>query len=227
MTANKQHTSIVLDGPAGVGKSTVAKELARTLKFDYVDTGAMYRVATLLAMEEGIPLDVSQQQKIMDLVAAKPFSFHLTPEGMKIFFGQRDITEAVRSPQVSRNVSVVAAFPAVRQGLTNLQRQYAQEGDVVMDGRDLGTVVIPEATFKFFLTASLDTRAYRRFLELKAMGLKVDLDTLKSELALRDRLDSSRQHAPLAKADDAVVMDTSNSTIDQVLTKIISVINHP
>lgn len=227
MTANKKHTSIVLDGPAGVGKSTVAKELAKTLKFDYVDTGAMYRVATLLAMEAGIPLEVSQQQTIADLVAAKPFSFHLSPGGMKIFFGQRDITEAVRSPQVSRNVSVVAAFPAVRQGLTTLQRQYAQEGDVVMEGRDLGTVVVPDATYKFFLTASLDTRAHRRFLELKAKGLKVDLETMRSEIALRDRLDSSRQHAPLSKADDAVVIDTSSLSIDQVLKKIISVINHP
>ncbi|MGI6362494.1 MAG: (d)CMP kinase [Bacillota bacterium] len=214
--------SIVFDGPAGGGKSTVAKAVARQLGFTYVDTGAMYRGVTLLALEQGIPIDLPHQQEMLAATNTADFSFIFSGEELRIFHGSRDITEAVRSREVTGKVSYVAALPEIRQGLTALQRQMARSRNVVMEGRDIGTVVLPDADYKFFLTASPEVRAGRRYKELVAKGMAVDPDTVLADMVKRDQLDSTRQYAPLRKAEDAIEIDTSGREIDEVVNLVLS-----
>lgn len=214
--------SIVFDGPAGVGKSTIAKAVARQLGFTYVDTGAMYRGVTLLALEQGIPIDSRHQQEMLAAANTADFSFIFSGEELRIFHGSRDITESIRSREVTGNVSYVAALPEIRQGLTTLQRQMANSRNVVMEGRDIGTVVLPDSEYKFFLTASPEVRAGRRHKELVAKGVAVDPETLLADMVKRDQLDSSREHAPLRKAEDAIEIDTSGLEIDEVVNLVLS-----
>lgn len=215
---------IVFDGPAGVGKSTIAKTIALELGYAYIDTGAMYRAVTLFALENGVAIDTLNQQALLDLVLNEPFKFVFTGGSLRVYHGNRDITTAVRSQLVSQNVSSVAAMPAVRAGLTDLQRKMAANANVVMEGRDIGTVVLPGADYKFYLTASAEIRAKRRFLELKAQGIEIPLEAIQAEIEARDKLDSSRLHAPLRKAEDAIEIDTSNLDIPEVLARILSYI---
>lgn len=215
---------IVFDGPAGVGKSTIAKTIALELGYAYIDTGAMYRAVTLFALENGVAIDTLNQQALLDLVLNEPFKFVFTGGSLRVYHGNRDITTAVRSQLVSQNVSSVAAMPAVRAGLTDLQRKMAASANVVMEGRDIGTVVLPGADYKFYLTASAEIRAKRRFLELKAQGIEISLEAIQAEIEARDKLDSSRLHAPLRKAEDAIEIDTSNLDIPEVLARILSYI---
>lgn len=215
---------IVFDGPAGVGKSTIAKTIALELGYAYIDTGAMYRAVTLFALENGVAIDTLNQQALLDLVLNEPFKFVFTGGSLRVYHGNRDITTAVRSQLVSQNVSSVAAMPAVRAGLTDLQRKMAASANVVMEGRDIGTVVLPGADYKFYLTASAEIRAKRRFLELKAQGIEIPLEAIQAEIEARDKLDSSRLHAPLRKAEDAIEIDTSNLDIPEVLARILSYI---
>jgi cytidylate kinase len=221
----QDYVSVVFDGPAGVGKSTIAKAIALKLGFDYVDTGAMYRAVTLFAMENGLDLSLPHQQQMLDLVLDEPFRFIFSEEGkLRIFHGSRDLTDAVRTREVSRHVSYVAALPWVRKGLTELQRQMAAKANVVMEGRDIGTVVMPNATYKFFLTASPDTRAQRRFLEMTDRDQSLGVESIRDEIIARDTLDSSRTHAPLVKAEDAIEIDTSCLSIHEVVALILSYI---
>lgn len=209
---------IAIDGPAGSGKSTVAKAIAKKLNITYMDTGAMYRAVTWFALEE--KLDLENSMSLKD--AADRIELEITP--MQIFVGGRDVSEAIRMPEISRNVSVVSMDAYVRERMVDLQRKIASGQSVIMDGRDIGTVVLPDASYKFFLVADPKERAMRRLLELEAKGIVSSLDEMTEEIIRRDNLDSSRDVSPLKKADDAIEIDTTHLTIQGVVDKILSYI---
>ncbi len=221
-----RHKSVVLDGPAGVGKGTIAKALARRLGYQYIDTGAMYRTAALLALEHDIPPEQPHEHEIARLVLAHPFLFVFDGPLLRVFHGDREVTDDIRTAEVSYLVSPVSALAAVRKGLTDLQRQMASQGNVVMEGRDVGTVVLPDASHKFFLTASDDIRADRRYLELQQKGVEISPQQVRKDLARRDHLDSTRKLAPLQQAKDALVVDTSNMSIEEVVNCILGKIGN-
>lgn len=212
---------IAIDGPAGAGKSTVAKRVADSLGLAYVDTGAMYRGVTLLGMRSGISPD-TDEAKLLELVRSAELRFEPGRAGLLVYLNGEDVTRAIRQPDVSRQVSYYARVPSVRQLLTLLQRELAVAGGIVMEGRDIGTVVLPDADKKFFITASARERARRRQRELQQQGYRVELEDLVREIETRDRIDSSRSVAPLRVAPDAVVIDTSNLTVDEVVARIIA-----
>lgn len=202
---------IAVDGPAGAGKSTVSKICASRLGYTYIDTGAMYRAVALKVLLSGKTLD---ENLISDI------DIKLDEFG-KIFLDGGDVTREIRTPEVSRGASDVAKFGFVRKKLTQLQRDMAKRGKVIMDGRDIGTQVLPNADLKIFLTATVDERARRRFEELKAKNFAADFDQIKKDIALRDKQDSEREIAPLAQAADAILLDSTNLTIEQVVEKIL------
>ncbi|MCF7926122.1 MAG: (d)CMP kinase [Candidatus Izimaplasma sp.] len=206
-------TQIAIDGPAGAGKSTIAKMVAKELSFQYLDTGAMYRAVTYFAIEENINLkDPNSFRFVKDLT----FDF----KHNHIFLNGKDITNKVRTHQVSNNVSDVAAIKLVRQYLVEKQREIAEAKDIVMDGRDIGTKVLKNADYKFFLTASIEQRAKRRYNENLEKGIDTDFDKLVQEIKRRDDIDSNRKINPLRPADDAVIIDTSSLNQNQVLQLI-------
>ncbi|MBE3588720.1 MAG: (d)CMP kinase [Thermoanaerobacteraceae bacterium] len=212
--------AIAIDGPAGAGKSTVAREVARQLGFLYIDTGAMYRALTLKALRLGInPADEPALEAL-----ARESRIALTAgsgDGCRIFLDGEDVTEAIREPEVSRHVSLVARVPGVRSNMVRRQREMAENSAVVMEGRDVGTVVLPGAQVKIFLTASPEERARRRQRDLLAKGHHLPLEQLIQEIRERDRLDSSREVAPLVPAPDAWIIDSSHLHTDQVVEMII------
>lgn len=210
---------IAIDGPAGAGKSTVAKSLALRLGYKYIDTGAMYRAITLLALENEIAMN--NEASLTKLAQEAEISFTpLTLSENLVFLEKRNITREIRTNQVNAHVSLVSKIAGVRYALMLKQRHLAKEGGVVMDGRDIGTVVLPTADLKIFLTASLTIRADRRLAELNTKGESVDYLKIKENLETRDTIDSCRQVAPLKKAEDAYEIDTSTLTVDQVVNKI-------
>ncbi|MDU2066517.1 MAG: (d)CMP kinase [Sporomusaceae bacterium] len=210
--------TVAIDGPAGAGKSTVAKVLASRLNYTYVDTGAMYRAIAWQALEQGIDKnDIAVAAKLTELAEQTTVTLRPSGDGLEIFVGEIDITAAIRTPQVTSFVAEVAKVAGVRAALLSQQRRMAASGGVVMDGRDIGTKVFPEAEVKVFLTASVETRAKRRHAELAAKGYEVELAQLAAEIAARDKLDSERACAPLVQAEDAVYLDTSELTIDQAV----------
>ncbi len=207
---------IAIDGPASSGKSTVAKIIAKQLGYTYLDTGAMYRSATFLALKNGI--EVSNQEKIVELLESNPIRFGRDENGEQlVFVGECDVTLPIRDNQVTNKVSAVAALPLVREKLVHLQQEIAQAGGIVMDGRDIGTVVLPQAELKIFLIASVEERALRRFKENTERGIETDLETLKEEIAARDFKDSNRAISPLKAADDAITFDTTGVSIEGVV----------
>ncbi|NQJ71815.1 (d)CMP kinase [Streptococcus suis] len=207
---------IAIDGPASSGKSTVAKIIAKDLGYTYLDTGAMYRSATYLALTNGV--EVTDQDRIVDLLAQNPIRFGRDDDGQQlVFVGDEDVTLPIRDNQVTNNVSAVAALPLVREELVRLQQEIAQAGGIVMDGRDIGTVVLPQAELKIFLIASVEERAMRRFKENTERGIETDLETLKEEIAARDYKDSNRTVSPLKAADDAITFDTTGVSIEGVV----------
>lgn len=207
---------IAIDGPASSGKSTVAKIIAKDLGYTYLDTGAMYRSATYLALTNGV--EVTDQDRIVDLLAQNPIRFGRDDDGQQlVFVGDEDVTLPIRDNQVTNNVSAVAALPLVREELVRLQQEIAQAGGIVMDGRDIGTVVLPQAELKIFLIASVEERAMRRFKENTERGIETDLETLKEEIAARDYKDSNRAVSPLKAADDAITFDTTGVSIEGVV----------
>lgn len=210
---------VAIDGPAGAGKSTVARLVARKMGYRYVDTGAMYRALTLFALREGIPCD--DADRVAKLAARADIVMNGDGPVPSVILNGEDVSDAIRQPEVSRHVSLVARIPAVREQLTELQRQMAAAGRVVMEGRDIGTVVLPHAEHKFFVTASPEERARRRQREMAAAGQEVDLETLAREIARRDFIDSTREVAPLKPAPDALVIDTTGLTIEQVVERIV------
>jgi len=209
---------IALDGPAGAGKSTIAKQLAARLDYVYIDTGAMYRAVTLAALEQS--LDLNNGEVLGELM--KSLDIRLTPgeNGQRVFIGDREVTDAIRSIEITNNVSFVARQKEVRAALVTAQRKLADQGGIVMDGRDIGTVVLPNAELKVFLTATVEERAARRHRENIARGMDSDITVLQEEIALRDKRDSEREVSPLRQADDALYLDTTEMTIDQVVVRL-------
>ena len=206
---------IAIDGPAGAGKSTVSKICAAKLGYTYIDTGAMYRAVALKCNEQGA---MSNAELIESVV--KDIDICLDSSA-RVFLDGREVTKEIRTPEVSRGASDVAKLGFVRKKLTELQREMATQGNVIMDGRDIGTQVLPNADLKIFLTASVDERARRRFEELKEKNLAADLDKIKKEIILRDKQDSEREIAPLAMADDAILLDSTNLSIEEVVAEIL------
>lgn len=214
-----QALQIAIDGPASSGKSTVAKLLAKKHGYTYLDTGAMYRAATFLALKEG--LDLEDTSAIVAMLDACPISFGRNTGGEQlVYVGETEITDAIRQPDVTQAVSTVAALPAVREKLVQQQQALAQEGGIVMDGRDIGTTVLPQAQVKIFLVASVEERAERRYKENKTRGILTDLEVLKAEIAERDYKDSHRAVSPLQPAEDAIHFDTTGVSIDGVVAFI-------
>ena len=210
---------IAIDGPASSGKSTVAKIIAKDFGYTYLDTGAMYRAATYIALKNQISPDEPTQ--LLELLEQYPISFGRAENGEQlVFVGDVDVTNPIRENEVTNTVSAFAAIPAVREKLVALQQEIAQQGGIVMDGRDIGTVVLPKAELKIFLVASVDERAERRYKENLSKGIKTDLETLKEEIAARDYKDSHRETSPLKQAEDAIYLDTTGLSIIEVVEKI-------
>ena len=214
--------NIAIDGPAGAGKSTVAKLVAKSLNYIYIDTGAMYRALTFKAIELGI--DLNNQNLLNDYL--KNHSIELINEGgfQRVEVDGINISDKIRTPEVSNNVSLVSSHPLVRKTMVEIQKNLAIDSNVVMDGRDIGTNVLPNAEIKIFLTASIGERARRRYTELLEKGYDANLENIKNEIALRDKKDQERLINPLKMADDAILLDTSSLTIGQVVEKILDTV---
>ena len=210
--------NIAIDGPAGAGKSSVAKAVAQKLGFIYVDTGALYRSIGVNALRSNIETD--NAQAVTKMLPSINVELKYVDGAQRVILNGDDVSEAIRMPEASMAASNVSAIPAVREFLLDLQRNMAATNNVIMDGRDIGTVILPNAQFKFFLTASAEVRADRRFKELTEKGLTVDYKALLDEIIQRDYNDSHRATAPLKQADDAILIDSSNMTIDEVITFI-------
>jgi len=211
---------VAIDGPAGAGKSSVARMVAERLGYLYIDTGAMYRAVAWKVIQSAIP--ISDQSKITALAKTLDIRFEIG-ETQRIFADEEDVTEAIRTPEATRLSSPVSAIRGVRNRLVELQRKMAEDGGVVMEGRDIGTVVFPHAQVKVFLTASATERARRRTDQLKGMGIEADVNKIAAEIAERDLRDSSRKHAPLKQAPDAMLLETDNMSVEQVIDAIIAI----
>lgn len=216
---------IAIDGPAGAGKSTVAKRLAKRLGFLYIDTGAMYRALTLKAIETNT--DVNDTQRISELANSTVIDLKNEAEdgSLKVFLDGRDVTAQIREPRITKIVSDIAKIKEVRQVMVKLQRNLGEQRDSILDGRDIGTVVFPEAKKKFYIDAQAQERASRRYKELKELGQDVTLKDVEKDLLNRDTIDSSRDFAPLKMAEDAVYVDTTTMTIEEVVETLILEIN--
>ncbi len=216
--------TIAIDGPAGAGKSTIARLLAKNMGILYLDTGAMYRAMGLKVLEKG--KDPRNREDVIPLLSSTDISVELDREGQKVFLDGREVTDKIRTQEISRAASDVGTIPEVRQKLVELQRKIAEKVSLVMDGRDIGTYVIPNATLKIFLTATPEERARRRWNELKEKGIESNYDTILQEIISRDANDSNRSFAPLRKAEDAVLIDTTNKKIEQVIQEIEDLLNN-
>ncbi|CCI87782.1 (d)CMP kinase [Lactobacillus gigeriorum] len=212
---------VAIDGPASAGKSTVAKIIAKRLSYIYIDTGAMYRACTVIAKNHN--LDYGDEKGILEAVASDGIEFKTEGGEQLVYSAGKDISLEIRTPEISANVSQVSALPGVREEMVSLQRKMAGSTNVVMDGRDIGTTVLPNAEVKIFLVASARSRAERRLLDLKQRGIKSDqtVEEIEADIAARDYKDSHRAVSPLKKADDAVEIDTTNMTIEEVVQSIL------
>ncbi len=208
---------VAIDGPAGAGKSTVAKELAKALNYTYIDSGAMYRAITLKIIKNNV--DINNITDVLDLLKTTDISF----KGRKMLIDNKDVTKEIRSSKVDRLVSKVSTIPEVRQILIANQRKISIDKDIVMDGRDIGTVVFPDATVKIFLTASVEERAKRRTEENLDKGITNSYEEVLSEIINRDSTDSHRDISPLRQAEDAILIDTTNKTVKGVVDEILSI----
>lgn len=215
-----QRLNIAIDGPAGAGKSTVAKAVAARLGIRYLDTGAMYRAMALWCLRQGVP--VHDAKAVEAALPAADIAVRYTDAGQRVLLFAEDVTDGLRAPELAMAASAVSAHPAVRMRLTELQRQVAAQYDVVMDGRDIGTNVLTDTPYKFFLTASVRERAKRRFKEMRARGQDAGtIEDMEREIAERDYNDSHRAFMPLRRADDAVLIDTTGMTVEAVAGEIL------
>ena len=213
---------IAIDGPAGAGKSTIAKQVARRENLIYIDTGAMYRAMSLLMLQNGIPLN--DAEKIGQECSRAQIDISYENGEQAVFLNGENVDAFLREERVGNAASAVSAVPRVRERLVQLQRELAESADVVMDGRDIGTVVLPDADLKIFLTASSRFRAERRYRELQEKGIEADLKTIQRDIEERDHRDMTRETSPLRQAEDAVVIDSSMMTVDEVIQNILDLI---
>ncbi len=213
--------SIAIDGPAAAGKSTVAKQVAKILNCVYIDTGAMYRAITWYALSKGV--DPKDEEKVTALLPEIDLSLHL--DG-KVVVNNQDITKEIRTTEVADNVSYIASYKKIRLHLVELQRKISKNVSVVMDGRDIGSYVLPHADVKIFQVASVETRAVRRYKENLEKGINCSIEEIEENLRKRDYIDSHREFAPLKKAEDSFVLDTSNMTIDEAVNAIIKIVKN-
>ncbi len=210
---------IAIDGPSASGKSTTAKLVAKKLNYLHIDTGAMYRAVTLYFLENKIPLNNPTQI----FTSLRSINLQLMTDG-KLLLNKRDVSERIREESVTKFVSEVSAIPTVRDKMVDLQRELSKNHDVVMEGRDIGTRVFPQADFKIFIVADVKVRSQRRYLEMLGKGEECSYESVLKDLIRRDETDSTREHSPLMKADDAIVIDTTALTIDEQVKKIIEII---
>lgn len=213
--------TIAIDGPAGAGKSTVARAVAQIMGYVYIDTGAMYRAIAWKALTQQVRRD--DDEAIIAIARAIKIELKNGTHGLEVFANDQEVTEAIRTPQVTAFVATVAKIPGVRVALLSLQRQLAASGGAVMDGRDIGTQILPTADVKIFLTATVEKRAKRRQQELLAKGYNIDIAKLQQEIADRDKVDFERECSPLVQAADAVLLDTSDLTAEQVVQTILTI----
>lgn len=213
--------AIAVDGPAGSGKSTVAKLVAGKLGIIYVDTGAMYRTVALYCMKKKIPLE----EEAAVVAALEGLNMRIRPEteGQRIFLNEEDVTEKIRTAEIGKAASTVAAYQKVRERMVQMQQKMAEEHSVIMDGRDIGTVVLPDAEVKIYLDAGVEERVRRRVGELAAKGESADLKEIKKMIVQRDYNDMHREHSPLKKAEDAVTLDSTSMGIEEVLQRILDI----
>lgn len=216
-------TQVAIDGPGGAGKSTIAKAVAKELGWIYVDTGAMYRAVGLSALKRGLSIR-QQQAEVEAMVPSLDIQLRFSEGCQRIFLDGEDVSETIRTPEVSLAASDVSAISKVREALLERQRQLAETENVVMDGRDIGTVVLPHARVKLFLTASAEERARRRHRELAAKGEEVPFEQVLADLCYRDKQDSTRAAAPLRMAKDAVLVDTTGLSLEQSTAKVLELI---
>lgn len=213
---------VAIDGPAGAGKSSIAKAVAKKLGFVYIDTGAMYRAVAVYAIENGI--EIKEESFTDDVLDNIQIDISYDESGQKIFLCKKDVSERIRMADASIAASNVATIPKVRLKLVELQRKLAKKSSVIMDGRDIGTYVLPDAEVKIFLTASVEERAKRRLKEMLEKGQEADFEKVKKDIEYRDKNDSERKFAPLKQADDAILVDSSDMTIDEVIERITKII---
>jgi len=211
----KTKIAIAIDGPAAAGKSTVAKMVAQSLSYTHIDTGAMYRALTLSALLERLQLD--DEARIAELLSKTTIELVQAADGQRVYLNGSDVTQGIRSQEVTNNVSYVAKHPIIRKEMVKRQQELAKEQGVVMDGRDIGTHVLPDAEVKFFLIATVEERAKRRYEENIRKGIYSTLKELQQEIEQRDEIDSKRETAPLIKADDAIELDTTSLSIHDVV----------
>lgn len=215
-----KHVSIAIDGPAGAGKSTVAKIVADKLGFQYIDTGAMYRAYTLKILDNGI--DPEDEISVLKLLDSTDIDFR----DNRIFLDETQVDEEIREGRITKNVSFIASYKAVREKMVRLQQSMSTRKSVVMDGRDITTVVLPDADFKFFITATAEERGRRRYLELLGKGVEgITLEDTIEDIRRRDTFDSTREESPLTKTEDSYLVDTTNMTIAEAVEHIISIVD--
>jgi cytidylate kinase len=218
----EKRLTIAIDGPSGAGKSTAAKGLARRLGYSYIDTGAMYRTVALKAKENGISAE--DDDALYSWISSMDMTFVSEREETRIFCSGKDVTESIRSPEISQMASDISKKKGVRRALVEKQREMGRKGGIVLEGRDIGTVVFPNAEVKFYLDAQTEERARRRFQELIEKGIEVDLDRTLDELIRRDRNDMMRALAPLKKADDAVLIDSTDKSAEAVVEEMARIV---
>ncbi|MEK5231472.1 (d)CMP kinase [Lysinibacillus sp. FSL K6-0232] len=215
----KKNIQIAIDGPAGAGKSTIAKLVAEALGFTYIDTGAMYRAVTYKALQQSIHLD--DEEKLADMLATSTIELKPSPQGQLVFLDGQNVSAQIRSNEVTSSVSQVAAHAKVRALLVAQQQKLAANGGVVMDGRDIATHVLKDAELKIFMSATVEERARRRLIDNQKRGIDSSLDKLQEEIALRDKKDSERAASPLIQAEDAIFLDTTALSIDEAAQAIL------
>lgn len=219
---NTHKIAVAVDGPAGAGKSSISKIVAKKLGYLYIDTGAMYRSVTWAVLHNHI--DVNNQKAVEALLPELELTMEASDDSCKVFIAGQDVTDFIRTPQVNNAVSIVASYKGVRQYLVERQRLMAEAGGVILDGRDIGSVVLPNAELKIYLTASVEARAMRRYLEVKGTVNEQTLEDIKDSVMQRDDMDKNRKESPLIQVEDAVLVDSSEMTFDETVEHILHLV---
>lgn len=219
---NTHKIAVAVDGPAGAGKSSISKIVAKKLGYLYIDTGAMYRSVTWAVLHNHI--DVNNQKAVEALLPELDLTMEASDDSCKVFIAGQDVTDFIRTPQVNNAVSIVASYKGVRQYLVERQRLMAEAGGVILDGRDIGSVVLPNAELKIYLTASVEARAMRRYLEVKGTVNEQTLEDIKDSVMQRDDMDKNRKESPLIQVEDAVLVDSSEMTFDETVEYILHLV---